>query len=246
MNTDIADSVGDQKKGARNSQGDVKTVQGLLNIQLVVDRRSDPFLRCDGRMGTRTLGAITEFQRRRGLDRTGIIQPRDRTMEALLRFSGPSSMRVSQNAIRTLEDMEQFSATPYDDPARPIPNATIGFGHRLHSGPVTERDRQNWGLNGISRARAESMLRQDLRTAEDEVNRDVRVPLSQNQFDGLVSLTSNIGPDAFRRSTLLRVLNEGDYDGAANQIPAFGRAGRAHPQGLRNRRREEERLFRER
>jgi hypothetical protein len=46
---DIRDSVGDAKKGAVNRDDDVKTVQGLLNVQIVTDRRSDRFISVDGR-----------------------------------------------------------------------------------------------------------------------------------------------------------------------------------------------------
>ena len=81
-----------------------------------------------------------------------------------------------------------FCATPCNDPAEP-PNATIGFGHELHSGPVTQADIERWGT--ISRAEAEQILRRDLSNFEDEVNREVRIPINQNQFDAMVSLAFN-------------------------------------------------------
>ena len=58
MNRDINHSVGDSKLGAANRTEDVKTVQGLLNVQIVKDRRSDHFLAVDGRLGSQTLVAI--------------------------------------------------------------------------------------------------------------------------------------------------------------------------------------------
>jgi lysozyme len=111
---------------------------------------------------------------------------------------------------------------------------------------VTDADRKKWGPGGISRTRAEEILRQDISGTENEINTDVRVPLRQNQFDALVSLMLNIGNDGFRRSTLLRLLNLGDYEGAANEFPHWERSGSAHPKGLPPRRREEQERFRRR
>lgn len=54
----------------------------------------------------------------------------------------------------------------------------------------------------------------DVKWAEDCVNTNVTVPLTQNMFDSLVSFTFNIGATAFKYSTLLRMLNRKDYEGA--------------------------------
>jgi len=245
LNTDIRDSVGDPKEGAANRDTDVRTVQGELNMHLAEDHRSDRWLEVNGRMNSETLGAIDEFRPRHGLARNGLIEPRDETARALSKYSGPRGMRVSQSLIEFLErpDIEGFCATPCDDASSP-PNATIGIGHKLHSGPVTPADQERWGE--ISRMRAEQILREDLRTVEDAVNREVRVPLSQNEFDALISLTFNIGPGALRGSSVLRLLNNGDYEGAANHYTDWERSGSAHPGGLQRRRREEHERFRRR
>jgi GH24 family phage-related lysozyme (muramidase) len=242
---EIRDSVGDPKQGAANRTDDVKTVQGELNMHLVEDHRSDRWLEVKGRINSETLKAIDEFRRRHGLGRNGLIEPRDKTAHALSRYSGPRSMRVSHNLIQFLERPHEkgFCPTPCNDAADPH-NATIGIGHKLHAGPVTQADRERWGT--ISRGEAEQILLRDLGTSEGEVNTDVRVPLNQNQFDALVSLTFNIGIEAFRGSTLVRHLNHGDYEGAAEHFIDWRRAGHAHPRGLRTRREWEEALFRQR
>jgi hypothetical protein len=54
MNTSIRDSVGDPKAGAANRDGDVKTVQGLLSVQIIQERRSDRLLKLSGRMDSDT------------------------------------------------------------------------------------------------------------------------------------------------------------------------------------------------
>jgi GH24 family phage-related lysozyme (muramidase) len=59
-------------------------------------------------------------------------------------------------------------------------------------------------------------LADDVKIAEDCINKYVTVPLTQNQFDALVSFVFNIGVNAFRRSTLFKILNTGDYEEAAN------------------------------
>jgi lysozyme len=212
---------------------------------MVKDRLSDRFLAVDGRLGSATLAAIGEFQRRHSLPQNGLIKRGDATIRALASFSGPRSMRASSDLVRAVEAGEEFGAVPYNDAHKP-PNATIGYGHKLHSGAVTDADRKKWGPNGISTTRAEEILRQDISGKENEINTDVRVPLRQSQFDALVSLTLNIGNDGFRRSTLLRLLNLGDYEGAANEFPHWERSGSAYPKGLPPRRREEQERFRRR
>jgi len=79
--------------------------------------------------------------------------------------------------------------------------------------------------------------------AEDAVNRLVKVELTQNQFDMLVSFVFNVGEGQFKRSTLLRLLNQGDYEGAANELPKWKFDNGKMIQGLLNRRLEEQKIF---
>lgn len=66
--------------------------------------------------------------------------------------------------------------------------------------------------------KAKSVLQMDLAGCEAAINADVEVELVQNQFDALVSFTFNVGIPAFESSTLLRLLNAGDFGGAAEQF----------------------------
>lgn len=115
---------------------------------------------------------------------------------------------------------------------------TIGYGD---TGPDVVK-----GL-AITKEQAENRLRKRLAEFEGYVNKAVKVKLTQNQFDALVSLVYNIGPTAFNNSTLLRKLNAGDYIGAADQFLVWnkGRVGGVLQviKGLANRRREERELF---
>lgn len=115
---------------------------------------------------------------------------------------------------------------------------TIGYGD---TGPDVVK-----GLV-ITKAQAEERLQRRLLEFEGYVNKYVKVALTQNQFDALVSLVYNIGPTNFSTSTLLRKLNAGDYAGAAAQFPVWNK-GRVDGKlvvinGLTNRRKKEQQLF---
>lgn len=85
---------------------------------------------------------------------------------------------------------------------------TIGVGH---TGPEVVE-----GLV-ITKEKAHKLFQKDVAWAEDAVNL-VKVPLTQNQFDALVSFVFNIGAGAWKRSTMLTMLNAGDYAGATKQF----------------------------
>ena len=91
---------------------------------------------------------------------------------------------------------------------------TIGYGD---TGPDVVK-----GLV-ITKAEAEERLQRRLVEFEGYVNEYVKVALTQNQFDALVSLVYNIGPENFRTSTLRRKLNSGDYAGAADQFAPWNK-----------------------
>ncbi|WP_228147193.1 lysozyme [Acinetobacter sp. ANC 3832] len=89
---------------------------------------------------------------------------------------------------------------------------------------------------------AKAYMASDLKSFEAAVNK-VKVPLNQNQYDALVSLTYNIGVNAFANSTLLKKLNAGDYKGAAAQFNVWNKVKGKIVQGLVNRRAKERKLF---
>ena len=78
---------------------------------------------------------------------------------------------------------------------------------------------------------------------EKAVNDSVTALLNQNQFDALVSFTYNVGIQAFKDSTLLRLLNKKNYRGAAQQFERWVKAGKKTLPGLVSRRKEEKELF---
>jgi lysozyme len=95
----------------------------------------------------------------------------------------------------------------------------------------------------LSAAVCARLLQEDTRVAQAGVGRLVKQPVTQEQYDALVSFVFNVGEGAFSKSTLLRKFNAGDCQGAADQFPRWNQArGRALP-GLVTRRAEERALF---
>lgn len=108
-------------------------------------------------------------------------------------------MKASQECIDLIKGFEVFRAEAYRCPAGIL---TIGYGH---TAGVKKGDR-------VTESEAEELLRQDIASSEKDVSRLVRVPLSQNRFDALVSLVFNIGGSQFYSSTLLKKLNANPND----------------------------------
>lgn len=117
-------------------------------------------------------------------------------------------MEQISSAINLIKNFEGFSPTPYRD-ARGF---SIGYGHFILPGE---------NLTNVTEDQASQLLAQDTSAAQSAVSNYVSVPLTQNQNDALVSLAYNIGINAFKNSTLLKKLNAGDYQGAADQFAVW-------------------------
>lgn len=111
---------------------------------------------------------------------------------------------------------------------------TIGWGH---TGAEVRR-----GMV-ITQERADELLRIDVRRFEKGIDALVKVPLAQNQYDALVCFTFNIGVNAFSRSTMRRLINKGEMDGASLQFGRWVKAGGKTLPGLVRRRVAEMRMF---
>jgi lysozyme len=95
-----------------------------------------------------------------------------------------------------------------------------------------------------TKEQSDQAFERELSKFESAVNRLVTVPLNQNQFDALVSFSYNCGIGALQSSSLLKKLNKGDYEGAANQFQFWNHAGGGVVAGLTQRRSSEANLFR--
>lgn len=147
-------------------------------------------------------------------------------------------MRTSDNGITLIKAHEGLRLDAYPDAGYGWARATIGYGHTSAAGaPAVVR-----GMR-ITASEADAILRRDLQAFEAHVRRLITAPLSQNQFDALVSFTVNLGPGNLESSTLRRKLNAGDYAGAADQFAVWNMSnGRVLP-GLTRRRAAERTLF---
>lgn len=142
-----------------------------------------------------------------------------------------SGMKTSQSGIDAIKRHEGFRASAYNDAAGKL---TIGYGHLITAGET---------FRTVTPERAEQILRADLDVAEASIRRLVRVPLTQGQFDALVSFVFNLGAGNLSTSTLLRKLNGGDYTGAAEEFPRWRLAAGKELPGLVVRRADERRRF---
>ena len=139
---------------------------------------------------------------------------------------------MNQAGIDLIKSFEGCKLKAYRDIVGVL---TIGYGA---TGPdVTE------GLE-ITQEEADKRLLADIEQFERGVMRVVKVPLTENQLAALVSFTYNLGIGSLWRSTLLRLLNAGDYEAAANEFPKWDRAGGQPVAGLTRRRKAEQQLFR--
>jgi len=143
-------------------------------------------------------------------------------------------MRYDQAGFNLTMLSEDVRLKAYPDPGSGGDPWTIGYGH---TGPEVRQ-----GMT-CTHLQAEAWLRADVFFAEKAVKKMVTVKLSQGQFDALVDLVFNIGATAFQGSTLLRMLNAGDYAGADGQFKRWNMSkGKVMP-GLVTRRDREEKLF---
>ena len=144
-------------------------------------------------------------------------------------------MHVSPSGVDLICNFEGLRLKAYDDG---VGVWTIGFGTTKYPNGIRVKKGDTCTLD-----QAKAYMQNDLKSFEQTVNNTVKVPLNQNQFDALVSLAYNIGSTAFKNSTLVRQLNEGNYKAAANQFNVWVNAGGKRMQGLVNRRAAERTLF---
>lgn len=144
-------------------------------------------------------------------------------------------MRLSYAGLAAIKRHEGLRLAAYQDVAGVW---TIGYGTTYYR----NGDKVRPG-DAITADEAEALLRDQLEDYADSVRTLVQVPLSQAQFDALVSWTYNLGAGALRDSTMLKRLNAGDYAGAADEMLRWVHAGGRPVAGLRNRREAERAMF---
>lgn len=147
-------------------------------------------------------------------------------------------MNISEQGLALIKRFEGCSLTAYPDPATGGAPWTIGFGWTQPIDGVAVCP----GMV-ISQAKAEELLRRGIVSYEQALNKVIKAPVTQNQFDAMLSLAYNIGTRAFSTSTLLKLLNQKDYAGAAEQFLRWDKAGGKVMPGLTRRRYAEREMF---
>ncbi|HEY1802877.1 MAG TPA: lysozyme [Terracidiphilus sp.] len=141
-------------------------------------------------------------------------------------------MHLSGEGLELIKRSEGFRAQVYRDVAG-FP--TVGYGHLIQhteSFPVA-----------ITEPQAAALLAKDVLAAELSVARLVKVEITQGQFDALVDFCFNLGAARLAGSTLLRDLNAGRHDAAAQQLLSWDHAGGVVVAGLKTRREAELRIW---
>ena len=139
-------------------------------------------------------------------------------------------MKISKEGIALIKKFEGLELEAYQDS---VGVWTIGYGHT--------KDVEQ-GLT-ITEEEAETMLMIELEEYEGYIEKLVKVPLTQCQFDALVCWVYNLGPTNLSRSTLLTVLNQARFDDVPSDINRWNKAGGEVLQGLVRRREAEAMLF---
>jgi GH24 family phage-related lysozyme (muramidase) len=141
---------------------------------------------------------------------------------------------ISRQGLDLICRFEGFSPIIYMCPAG---YPTIGYGHL-----ITEANKEQF-LDGVDEDEALDLLRQDVAVAERAVLRLISVPLTQGQFDALVSFTFNLGAGALQRSTLRCKVNREEHADVLSEFTRWVWAGGEKLKGLILRRQTEAALY---
>ncbi len=144
-------------------------------------------------------------------------------------------MKTSEKGIdllKVLEEGKGFSSKSYLCPAG---KRTIGYGHVILPDDNI--------IEPITEEQAEDILEKDVIVAENAINKYVKVPLTQNQFDALVCFVFNVGRTNFKTSTLLKFINDQLWDKIPKQFMRWVYHDKKLIKGLENRRKIEVRLW---
>jgi len=147
---------------------------------------------------------------------------------------------IVPEALDLVKTFESFKPTSYYDidNKKKRGTLTVGYGFTKHDIPEI---REGYS---IDKATAEKMLPDLIKNKyATAVKEKVKVPLNDQQYSALSSFAYNVGPTNFSSSTLLKKLNSGDYEGAANEFKRWNKADGQTLEGLTRRRAAEEALF---
>lgn len=143
-------------------------------------------------------------------------------------------MKINAAGIQLIKEFEGCELEAYPDPATNGDPWTVGVGH---CGPEVKP-----GMT-ITEAEAYGFLTSDLEKFEACVESAIEVPMTENQFSACVALAFNIGCKAFKNSTLVQLMNNGNPVAAQQQFRRWNKAAGKEMAGLTRRREAEANLF---
>ncbi len=146
------------------------------------------------------------------------------------RFQVSERLEITDPFVNLLTTFEGVKYKAYQDPVG-IWTIGVGFIDGVKEGDT------------MTPEEVKDRLKKEVKRFEDAVNKHVHVPLTQYQFNALVSFAYNVGAGALAGSTLLQKLNEEDYDGSAKEFLRWNKAGGRVLKGLTRRRRCEKVMF---
>lgn len=147
-----------------------------------------------------------------------------------------NQMKLSDNGFTLLGELEGIVLRPYKDSVG-IPTIGIGSTYYEDGTKVKMTDK------AITKERAIQLAKNVVKSFEEQVNKSILLPMTQNQFDAMVLLCYNIGKSGFARSSVVRNFNLGNIQKAADSFLLWNKAGGKVVKGLVNRRNKERSLF---
>lgn len=151
-------------------------------------------------------------------------------------MSGDDQTKAINKALDLIAQQEGFSSVAYNDPPGSS-TYSIGYGHQITPGDGLSTSSK------ITEAQAYELLSDDVQSRVDCVLGSLTVDVTVNQLAALISFAYNIGCSAFHSSTLVKLLNSGDTEGAAAEFSKWVYSGGQVSESLVSRRETEQNLF---
>jgi GH24 family phage-related lysozyme (muramidase) len=133
--------------------------------------------------------------------------------------SGPTGLSTA--GVQLIKSFEGFIPKLYNDPAG---HCTVGYGTLVHKYNCDGRSSEDPYKGGIPEDQATQLLNDEANKTATMILKTVKVSLNQNQLDALTSFVYNVGEGAFKDSTLLKVLNKGDYGTVPSEMKRWTKA----------------------
>lgn len=167
------------------------------------------------------VGGLVAYGLSLGYDLNGIVEWAKSFGRRASLLGGEVSSEADVNAVaaRIIANFEGFSPRAYPDPPGQSQTYSIGYGHQIIEGDSYDLD------TVLSESDAFAQLESDIQKFRDCVEGAVEQALSVNQEAACISLCYNIGCGAFRNSTVVKMLNAGDFQGAAQAFGLWRKAG---------------------